>query len=304
MRMSWRIIHVSNVEQMSLHQDSLKVKKGDQELKVPLSDIFSIIIEDLTAKLTGRLMVELSKKNIMVLICGQKHLPEAQLLPVNGHFGQMKRIRQQINWSEEGKGVVWKRIIEKKIFNQVKVMEKVRVDQQRINMVLNLLPEVSEYDRSNCEARAAKIYFNSLFMFDFNRGNASLIENAALDYGYTIMNAAVARTVSAKGLIPSIGIFHKGERNHYNLASDLIEPFRPIVDLFVRQYPPEDMLTYDYRMKLINLMHARVMIDGKLQTVIRAIDIFTGSLIDYFEKKIKAEELKLPDISRVSFHEL
>ena len=302
--MSWRIIHITNVEQMSLHQDSLKVKRGDDELKIPLGDIFSIIIEDLTAKMTGRLMVELSKKNILVLLCGQKHLPEAQLLPISGHFGQMKRIRQQINWDEEKKGDVWKTIIEKKIFNQIKVMTRVRVDQQRINMVLNLLSEVDHFDASNCEARAAKIYFNSLFEFDFNRGNDQLLENAALDYGYTILNSAIARTVAAKGLIPSIGIFHKGERNHYNLASDLIEPFRPVVDLFVRESPPEDMLTYDYRMKLINLMHARILIDGKLQTMIRAIDVFTGSIIDYFDNKIKTDQIKLPDISRIAFHEL
>ncbi|WP_096186943.1 type II CRISPR-associated endonuclease Cas1 [Evansella halocellulosilytica] len=302
--MSWRVVHVTNVDQMSLHLDSLKVKRGDDELKIPLSDIFSIIIEDLTCKLTGRLIVELSKHNILVLLCGQEHLPETQLLPVSGHFGQHKRMRQQLKWSEDKKGVLWKKIVSQKIFNQVKVMERQKIEQPRINRLLNLMSEVEDFDYTNCEAQAAKIYFNSFFDDHFYRSNTQIIENAALNYGYSIFHAAIARTIVAKGLIPGIGIFHRGERNPFNLASDIIEPFRPIVDAFVLERPPEEFLTKEYRLNLINLLHSRISIDGKLQTVIRAIDIFVGSIVDYFSAEKGDKKLKLPGTHKLVFHEL
>ena len=165
-----------------------------------------------------------------------------------------------------------------------------------------LKDSVERFDEFNVEGQAAKYYFNSLF-YDFKRDNDELIENAVLNYGYTILNAAVARTIVAKGLIPALGIFHIGGRNHYNLASDLLEPLRPLVDLFMLKHPPEEFLTKEYRLKLVNLMHARVEIDGKMQTVIRAIEIMIQSVIDYFRND-DVTVLKLPKLNRYEFYEL
>ncbi|QQK78954.1 type II CRISPR-associated endonuclease Cas1 [Salicibibacter cibi] len=299
--MSWRVVHVTNVDQMSLHLDSLKVKRGDDELKIPLADIFSVVIEDLTCKLTGRLIVELSKHNILVLVCGQDHLPETQLLPVTGHFGQHKRMTRQLEWDDDKKGELWKKIVGQKIFNQTRIMERAKVEQPRINRLLNLLSEIEPFDRTNCEAQAAKIYFNSFFGEDYNRSNREIIENSALNYGYSILHSAIGRTILAKGLLPSIGIFHRGERNPFNLASDIIEPFRPIVDAYVIEQPPDEFLTKQYRLNLINLLHSRISIDGKLQTVIRAIDIFVGSIIEYFDT---GNQIKSPNAKKIAFHEL
>ncbi|WP_347860861.1 type II CRISPR-associated endonuclease Cas1 [Salimicrobium sp. PL1-032A] len=301
--MSWRVVHITDVDKMALSLDNLKVKKGDKEVKIPLNEIFSVVIEDLTCKVTGRLLVELSKNNILLLVCNQQHLPEMTMLPIQGHCTQYKRIKEQISWDEERKQFMWKRIIKQKIYNQIMVMQKLHVDQDRINKLNDLLAETELFDPSTCEAQAARIYFNSFFEDGFRRRDTDRVENAALNYGYAIINAALTRTIAAKGLIPSLGIHHIGERNAFNLSSDMIEAFRPLVDYYILKEPPEDYLTKTYRLNLINLLHAEVSIDGRQQTVIRAIEIFVSSFVDFF-KTGDESVLKMPNMKKIAYHEL
>ncbi|MDT0672686.1 type II CRISPR-associated endonuclease Cas1 [Staphylococcus chromogenes] len=300
--MSWRIVYASDVSKMSLNLNSLKVTKGDLEVKIPLSDIFAVVIEDLTVTLTARLLVELSDYNILVILCNQKHLPECMLQPISGHFSQYGQMKEQLSWNQAQKDELWKRLVQQKISNQIECMRHVQVDPIRIEKMQQLQASVKLFDRENIEGQAAKYYFNSFFT-EFTRDNDDLLENAVLNYGYTILNSAIARTIVAKGLIPAIGIHHIGGRNHFNLASDLIEPFRPLVDLFLLKHPPEDFMTKSYRLNLVNLLHARIEIDGKMQTVIRAIDIMIQSMIEYFREG-RIDLLKFPNLYKYEFYEL
>lgn len=300
--MSWRIVYASDVSKMSLNLNSLKVTKGDLEVKIPLSDIFAVVIEDLTVTLTARLLVELSDYNILVILCNQKHLPECMLQPISGHFSQYGQMKEQLSWNQAQKDELWKRLVQQKISNQIECMRHVQVDPIRIEKMQQLQASVKLFDRENIEGQAAKYYFNSFFT-GFTRDNDDLLENAVLNYGYTILNSAIARTIVAKGLIPAIGIHHIGGRNHFNLASDLIEPFRPLVDLFLLEHPPEDFMTKSYRLNLVNLLHARIEIDGKMQTVIRAIDIMIQSMIEYFREG-RIDLLKFPNLYKYEFYEL
>ncbi|MCE5035433.1 type II CRISPR-associated endonuclease Cas1 [Staphylococcus haemolyticus] len=300
--MSWRIVYITEVNHMSLNLNSLKIKKGDLETKIPLADIFALVIEDLTVTLTSRLLIELSDYNILVIFCNQKHLPECTLQPISGHFNQYTQMKAQLTWDVARKSELWRVIVKQKIQNQIECMKYMHIDTMRIKKMTELKHSVLLYDRNNIECQAAKYYFNSFFE-DFTRDNDALIENAVLNYGYTILNSAIARTIVAKGLIPAIGIHHIGGRNHFNLASDLIEPFRALVDLFLLKHPPEDYLTKAYRLKIINLLHARIEIDGKMQTVIRAIDIMVQSIIEYF-KDGDIKSLKFPSLSKYTFYEL
>ncbi|PTG05845.1 type II CRISPR-associated endonuclease Cas1 [Staphylococcus chromogenes] len=300
--MSWRIVYASDVSKMSLNLNSLKVTKGDLEVKIPLSDIFAVVIEDLTVTLTARLLVELSDYNILVILCNQKHLPECMLQPISGHFSQYGQMKEQLSWDQAQKDELWKKLVQQKIGNQIECMRHVQVDPMRIEKMQQLQASVKLFDRENIEGQAAKYYFNSFFT-EFTRDNDDLLENAVLNYGYTILNSAIARTIVAKGLIPAIGIHHIGGRNHFNLASDLIEPFRPLVDLFLLKHPPEDFMTKSYRLNLVNLLHARVEIDGKMQTVIRAIDIMIQSMIEYFREG-RIDLLKFPNLYKYEFYEL
>ncbi|MGN8646464.1 type II CRISPR-associated endonuclease Cas1 [Gracilibacillus sp. HCP3S3_G5_1] len=300
--MGWRIIHISNVDQLSLQLDNLKVKKSDDELKIPLRDIFAIVIEDLTCKLTSRLMIELSKNNILVLLCNQKYLPECVIQPVTGHTQQYRQMMKQLNWNKELKGELWKEIIQKKIVNQAEVMRRNHIEAHRTAKLQELASNVDNGDKSNIEGQAARIYFNSFFDENYTRSNPNYIENAALNYGYAIAHSAIARTIVAKGLIPGLGIYHKGERNVHNLASDIIEPFRPIIDYYVVKHPPEGYLTKDYRIQLINLLHAKILINNKMQTFIRAIEISIDSFLEFFETG-KSEKIQLPSLEKIVLHE-
>lgn len=300
--MAWRIVYASEVDKLALNLNSLKVNKGNLEVKIPLNDIFAVVVEDLTVTITSRLLVELSSYNILVIFCNQKHLPECVLQPISGHYNQYLQMKEQLDWDNYRKSLLWENIIKQKIANQTHCLKYMEIDEKRIAKMEELKDSVERFDEFNVEGQAAKYYFNSLF-YDFRRDNDELIENAVLNYGYTVLNAAVARTIVAKGLIPALGIFHIGGRNHYNLASDLLEPLRPLVDLFMLKHPPEEFLTKEYRLKLVNLMHARVEIDGKMQTVIRAIEIMIQSIIEYFRSGDIAV-IKLPKLNRYEFYEL
>ncbi|WP_053216998.1 type II CRISPR-associated endonuclease Cas1 [Virgibacillus senegalensis] len=300
--MGWRIIHITNVDQLSLQLDNLKVRKSDDELKIPLQDIFAIVIEDLTCKLTSRLMIELSKHNILVLLCNQQYLPECVIQPVTGHALQYRQMVKQLNWSEEDKHTLWQHIIKEKVKNQAEVMHRNHVEKHRVNKLLELAGRVEQSDKSNIEGQAARIYFNSFFDENYSRSNQNYIENAALNYGYAIAHSAIARTIVAKGLISGLGINHKGERNPHNLASDIIEPFRQIIDYFVIKHPPEGYLTKNYRIQLINLLHAKILINGKMQTFIRAIEITIDSFLEFFETG-KPEKIKLPTLEKIALYE-
>ena len=300
--MAWRIVYVTEVESLSLNMNSLKVQKGDLDIKIPLPDIFAVVIEDLTVRVSIRLLTELSKYNILVVMCNQQHLPECYIQPVSGHYGQYSQMQNQLNWSQDMKNILWQKIIKRKIDNQAKVMEQQGVEYHRIEKMNKLSLIIDPEDSKNFEGQAARIYFNS-FYDDFSRDNDELVENAAMNYGYSILNSAIARTIVAKGLIPALGIKHIGTRNHFNLASDFIEPFRPLVDLFILENPPGSFLTKEYRLQLINLMHARIHIDYKKQTVIRAIEIMIQSIIDYFQSDDESKIL-LPNLEKYEFYEL
>ncbi|WP_392450211.1 type II CRISPR-associated endonuclease Cas1 [Staphylococcus massiliensis] len=301
--MAWRIVYASEVDRLALSMNNLKIVKGDLEVKVPLRDIFALIIEDLTVSITARLLVELSDYNVLVIFCNQQHLPECQLQPINGHFTQYHQMKEQLSWPQNRKDELWYYIIERKISNQIECMRKLKIESERIIKMRQILSQLSIKDEFNIEGQAAKYYFNSFFK-NYKRDRDDLIENMVLNYGYTVLNAAIARTIVAKGLIPAIGIHHIGGRNHFNLTSDIIEVFRPLVDLYLLQHPPEEgFMTKSYRLELVNLMHARILIDGKNQTVIQAIEIMVQSIIEFFRSG-KYETLKMPSLKKVSFYEL
>lgn len=147
--MGWRVVHVSNVNQLALQLDNLKVTQGDLEVKIPLNDIFALIIEDLSCKLTSRLMIELSKNNVLVILCNQQYLPEATILPVSGHYGQYRQMMRQLSWYDNDKDLAWQAIIRQKVLNQATVMKRVNVENHRVDKMIDLANNVEIGDYTN-----------------------------------------------------------------------------------------------------------------------------------------------------------
>lgn len=113
--MAWRIVYASEVDKLALNLNSLKVNKGDLEVKIPLNDIFAVVVEDLTVTITSRLLVELSSYNILVIFCNQKHLPECVLQPISGHYNQYLQMKEQLEWDSYRKSLLWENIIKQKL---------------------------------------------------------------------------------------------------------------------------------------------------------------------------------------------
>lgn len=163
--MAWRIVYISDVNKLSLNLNSLKIVKGDDEFKIPLSDIFAVVIEDLTVTITTRLLVELSDYNILVIFCNQKHLPECMIQPVSGHYRQYSQTRQQLSWDTSRKEELWKLIVKKKIENQIECMKHCSIHSERnvdyfrlIKRLERMLPLIVEEMEQISNKRTLLIY--------------------------------------------------------------------------------------------------------------------------------------------------
>lgn len=149
-------------------------------------------------------------------------------------------------------------------------------------------------DATNREGHAAKVYFNALFGMEFSRGAGEGPVNAALNYGYSLLLSAFNREVTACGYLTQLGLFHDNVFNHFNLSCDLMEPFRPLVDMHVAAAPPAALEPEEKR-RLLALLHAPVRIAESEQTVLNAIRIYARSVFDALDAG-EAARIRFPDL--------
>lgn len=280
--MSWRVVYISEAEEMKLYLDNLKVIKGEQEVLIPLSDIHTIVVDNHRTVVTGRLMNKLAEYHILLIFCDESHHPNVFSLGLYSHYRVYGVLYKQINWSDEAKGRMWQRFIQIKVRNQASLLEYLEKDQNIVNRLRTLANHVEFEDRTNREGHAAKLYFNELFGDSFQRMRGSVDPvNAALNYGYIVLRACVARSVVAHGLHPAFGIGHRNQFNAFNLVDDCMEVFRPVIDFWVAMTikNENDYLTWETKQQLIRRLSSKILIDGQRQTVLNAIDLFVQSFI-------------------------
>lgn len=279
--MSWRIVYISEAEEMRLYLDNLKVIKDKQEVLIPLSDIHTIVVDNNRTIVTGQLINKLANYHILLVFCDEQHHPNAFSLGLYSHYRVYGTLNKQMNWSDYAKGMMWKRLVEIKIQNQASLLKYLDKDPLIVKQLRNHSKEVEFSDRTNREGHAAKLYFNELFGRDFQRLRGAVDSyNAALNYGYIVLRACVARAVVAYGLHPAIGVGHHNQFNAFNLVDDCMEIFRPVIDFWVATtIKEEDYLTWESKQLLIRRLSAKIPIDGQRQTVLNAINIFIQSFI-------------------------
>lgn len=296
--MSFRSIVISNPATLNLKNNNLVIT-NDLEHQVPIEDILVLVIEAEAVKLTNRLISKLSQNNVATIICDEKHLPISIVLPLNTHHRAYKVLKQQINQSAAFSKRIWQNIVKQKLYNQGESMKILSVE--GYNFLYNLSSSVESGDKGNKEAIGAKFYFKNLFGENFTRDDDNGI-NAALNYGYTIMRSAVARTLVMYGFNTALGVNHCNELNSFNLADDFIEPFRPIVDLWVYENMSfESELTRENRIALIDLVNCQCIIEGKNHSVLNAIDKMVASYTTALNKK-DYRLLKIPKIKPLEYH--
>ncbi len=206
--------------------------KGNLVGQVSLDDILAVIVGVQGCSISTVLMDHLSQRNIMLVVCGKNFLPNSFILPVAGHGRQFQVMRAQSRLSEPRRKRAWQKIVRAKILNQADLLIRAGKNSRQL---VRLADMVKSGDPDNCEAQAARIYWQRLFGNDFRRDHEAMGLNSVLNYIYAIIRACVARGVSAAGLHPSFSLCHKNPQNPLNLVDDLIEPFRPIADYRVWQ---------------------------------------------------------------------
>lgn len=279
--MGWKTIVISNPCRLSTKDNNLVLSRHEQEdVKIPINDLSSIVVESSQCTLTSSLLSKLSSEGVAVYVCDETHMPNGLLAPFGTHSRHTKTARVQAAWSEPFKKRIWQSIIKTKITNQAEVLH--RADSRKSARELKSIASVvSSGDVGNREAQAANVYWKGLFD-DFVRGGMCK-RNSALNYGYAILRGAVARSICASGFVPALGVFHDNQLNAFNLADDVIEPFRPFVDMLVWELFRDDkepgILTRDDKMELTSLLNSWCSIGGRNETIVNACDVVTSSLM-------------------------
>lgn len=288
--MGYRQVIIKKSEKLHFKDKQLIIDKDNQSTKIPLEDINYILIEDSSTIITTRLLAELGKNAISLIVCDERFEPTSIMYPYNYHFKQLDVFTHQLEIDDSIKNEFWNQIVKRKIENSIRVLEMTSKEEFPISKLNEYINEVIEGDSKNREGLAAKIYFRSIFGSDFIRFYDDNI-NAALNYGYTILASAIIRNLAVYGLNTYLGIHHNSKINNFNLAYDFLEPYRSVIDKFVYDNKDDIVLplSFEFRKKLINLLNKEVLHQNKKYTIEYSISLLIKSYI----KSFSTGEIKL-----------
>lgn len=273
---AWRIVVINSNAKLGLLQNHMTVRRGNDVDKIFIDEIHTLMIESTAVSLTAALLAELVKKKVKIIFCDETHKPSAELVPYYAAHDSARKIREQAKWKADSKRAVWTAIVAEKIHKQQQLLEKLGKDNH--HLLSEYMQTVTSGDETNREGQAARVYFTTLFGLDFVRGSDSAI-NAALNYGYNILLAAFSREIVASGYITQLGISHCSPFNHFNLASDLMEPYRPLVDEKVYVMQPE-IFDKEEKHQLVNLLNQSIILHNRKELVSNAIRLYCQSVFD------------------------
>lgn len=289
--MSWKTIIFSNPCKLSVKNFQLVCESdGKEKISLPIEDIGTIILENQQISITNYLLAICSEYNITIFTCDKKHKPVGILTPFYQHSRNTKIALNQIKLKEPFKKQIWQKIIKQKIKNQSNVI-KIRFDIDELDFYIN---KVQSGDTNNIEAFTSKKYWQYLFD-DFKRHSDSKC-NSALDYGYAILRGCLSKNIAASGLIPCLGVHHCNELNAFNLTEDLIEPFRPFVDLMVSEMDidADDKLTKEDKLYLVSILNRQCQYKKEQITIQKACEnvcqTFVKSLLEKDVTKLELPE--------------
>lgn len=282
------VIKLPEVEKAINYPEKLK---QEAELTRPIEDIGIIVLDNRQITLTTGLMDALLENNSAVITCDARSMPVGMMLPLSGNTTQSERFRHQINSSLPLRKQLWQQTIQYKIRNQLAVLKQ--YTNAETKCMQKWANEVKSGDTENMEARAAAYYWKGLFghIDGFVRDREGVAPNNLLNYGYAILRAVVARSLVASGLLPTLGIHHHNRYNAYCLADDIMEPYRPYVDMLVYditvQYGIDIELSKDIKAELLSIPTLDVIIDGKRSPLMIGVSQTTASLYKCFKGEIR-----------------
>lgn len=289
-----RTLVFSNPISLSLKNQQIVIAykdSPDEKVTVPIEDVGVVVLEHQQINVTLPLLNALTDSNVQLVICNDKGMPNSMLLNLDTNVTQGKTLRNQINAGEVLKKQLWKQIVEGKIHNQANLLDKVGCDG---NILRPYYSNVKSGDSDNREGIAARIYFQELYGKEFVRDRNLPGINALLNYGYTILRAAVARSLVSSGLFPALGIFHHNRSNAFPLADDIMEPYRPYVDEVVYDLANKGKLelTKDVKADMISILYADTYFEKVIRPLSVGLSLTSASLAKCYAKE--ETKIKLP----------
>ncbi len=287
-----RTLYFGNPAYLSTELEQLKIllKDTDTKHQAPIEDIGVVILDHPQITVTQSVIAKLLENNVALITCNKTHHPTGLMLNLDGHTKQSKLFQHQLKASEPLKKQLWQHTVKAKITNQALLLEFIG---EKASYLKELAKTVKSNDTTNCEAQAAHYYwkhfFNTISNTTLTRERFGAPPNHLLNYGYAILRALVARNLVGSGLLPTLGIFHRNQYNAYCLADDVMEPYRPFVDLCVLKMVQNEIitnqLTPDIKKKLLQIPVMDVQIDKKNRPLMTAVQETTASLALSFQKK-------------------
>jgi CRISPR-associated protein Cas1 len=273
--MTDRVLEIAETPaKIRLHLDCLCVEsQGRDPIRVPLEEVGLLLLANPSVQISAAALQALAKAGGAVLLCDEKCLPIAELLPLQSHALHSERLRKQVETKEPLKKRLWQQIVQAKLRTQAELLQRLRGADYGLAAMARM---VRSGDADNLEGQGARRYWSLLFEGSgFVRDREARDQNRFLNYGYAIVRAQVARAICSTGLNPSLGLHHHNRYDALPLADDLIEPFRVFVDEKVvellKEHDPLDEMTTSVRRELIGVLHRRVDYEGESLLLSHAI---------------------------------
>lgn len=295
-----RTLYFSNPAYLKVHQEQLVIELIDtgEIKKAPIEDLGIVILDHPQITITQVVMHKLLENNVSLITCNTQHHPVGMFFNLDGNTLQSLKFKAQINATVPLKKQLWQQTVSSKIQNQADLLAKLNLPAASLQKLSN---SVKSGDSENHEAQAAVYYWKNIFpdFLSFKRERFGPPPNNLLNYGYTLLRAIVARSLTGSGLLPTLGIHHRNQYNAYCLADDIMEPYRPFVDEIVCEIIRGNgkflEMTPSMKVNLLKLPQKDVIIEGKKSPLMVAVSRTTSSLAKCFEGH--SRKIIYPEIS-------
>ena len=278
--MGFRNVIITQHSKLSYSNNAMIVQNKDGINQIPLVDMDILLISTTQAVITSALVGKLAESGIKVIFIDNKNEPVTETVNYYPNNRSLGTYLQQYEWNDHVKEILWTKIVRSKIINQIKVLKNYQIDCQDLK---NELDKLEINDMTNREAVVARKYFEKLFGNKYSRKDFTPM-NAALNYGYSILLSAVNKEIVSAGYVTYLGIHHQSQENMFNFGSDLMEPFRPVVDYWLADKNFLDF-TPDIKYGLVDLLNLEIKYNKKQMLLKNAIAKYVRDVIEYLNQE-------------------
>lgn len=287
--MGWRSVIITQHAKLSYTSHLMVVQTNDGINQIPVDDIELLLVSTTQAVITSALLSELAKREVKVIFVDNTLQPVCETVNCYPNNRTVELVEKELHWSQHLKELLWTKIVAAKLINQLQVLDIYGHD---ISSFTDQLNQLEINDSTNREAVVARKYFPILFEDNkFSRRSISAV-NAALNYGYSVLLSMVNRSIVSKGYLTCLGIHHRSNENQFNLGSDLMEPFRPVIDYWVANQNFLE-LTPDVKYGLIDALNLEINFNGKKMLLRNALNSYISQCLNYLSGDVKEIKIEM-----------